>query len=129
MIRSLWDEMAGLGPMDFRLGLPGNLRVIPRQDLAMPMPEGVYMNRTLNLSQARHFLGAMYRVGLTGEADRVLEAMSAGLADGTAFGGCATGVDWRRLDGTPSGFEGLLSDQFGVLGVAARRWGAGPGGG
>jgi hypothetical protein len=49
--------------------------------------------------------------------------MMAALADGTAFGGCASGVDWRLRDGTSCGYEGILSDQFGVLSPALARWG------
>jgi len=45
------------------------------------------------------------------------------LADGSAFGGCSSGVDWRMWDGTRCGYEGLLTDQFGVLVPALARWG------
>ncbi|HUX00988.1 MAG: hypothetical protein WBD63_02940 [Phycisphaerae bacterium] len=124
IIRKLWHELGQLGPTDYRFGLPGNLLVIPYDDMAIPMPEGVYQNHTLNLSQSRHFLGAMYRVGLQREADGLLSAMMGSLADGSAFAGCGTGVDWRRWDGMASGYEGLLSDQFGVLAVALDRYAA-----
>ena len=58
------------------------------------------------------------------EADRVLEAHCESLGDGTAFGGCASGVDVRTWDGTPCGYEGLLCDQLGILAVAVDRYGA-----
>ena len=76
------------------------------------------------MSQARHFIGALQRVGRADDADRLLRAMLERLADGSAFGGCSTGVDWRMWDGTRCGYEGLLTDQFGVLVPALERWGA-----
>jgi len=123
IIERLWNELQRLGPLDFRLGLPGNLRILPPEELAGPMPDGVYMNRTLTHSQARHFVGALYKVGMTKEADKLLHALLTSLADGTAFAGCGSGVDWRRRDGAPAGYEGLLSDQFGILAVATQRHG------
>lgn len=123
IVRRLYGEMSKLPTIDFRLGLPGALRPIPYDDVAIPMPHGVYMNMTLNHSQARHFLGAMYRVGMTREADAILEKLMESLGDGSAFGGCGSGVDWRRGDGAPAGYEGLLSDQFGVLAIAMERYG------
>ncbi len=124
-IHKLWDELAGLGFEDFRLGLPGNLRVIPESDLADPqrfLSGDCYQNRGATHSQSRHFVQAMYEVGLTEQADHLLEELCTSLADGSAFGGCGSGVDWRRWDGSPSGYEGLLSDQFGLLAVAIDRY-------
>jgi hypothetical protein len=31
-------------------------------------------------------------------------------------------VDWRLWDGTPSGYQGLLCDQFGMIAVALERY-------
>jgi hypothetical protein len=123
IVERLWRELQRFGPLDFRLGLPGNLRILPPEELAAPMPDGVYMNRTLTHSQARHFVGALYKVGMTREADHVLHSLLSSLADATTFAGCGSGIDWRRRDGAPSGYEGLLSDQFGILGVALDRHG------
>ena len=123
IIGRLWDEMQRMGPPDYRMGLPGNLWNIPYEDQAIPMAEGVYENRALTLSQARHFIGALYRVGMTKEGDALLHPMLESLADGTAFGGFDSGVDWRRWDGASCGYEGLLSDQFGVLAIAMQLYG------
>ena len=126
-LRGLWREMEKLGFDDFRLGLPWNLRRIPDEDMGKwntARPLGIYANGGVSLSQARHFIGALYRVGMRAEADRVLEAACASLADGSAFGGCASGVDLRTWDGTPCGYEGLLCDQLGVLAVALEHYGA-----
>lgn len=126
-INGLWLELMRAGFDDFRLGLPGNVWTIPPEDLAEPqafLEDGVYQNRGATHSQSRHFVSAMYRVGLTNEADRVLEQLCSSLADATAFGGCGSGVDWRCWDGSPCGYEGLLSDQFGILAVALDRYSA-----
>ena len=56
------------------------------------------------------------------EADAILEAMAQGLAEGLTVGGVASGVDWKTWDGTPSGYEGNLCDQFGVLQPLLRRY-------
>ena len=134
IIGRLWDELqrGGLprrsgqghagGPPDYRLGLPGNLWNIPYADLAIPMAEGIYENKSLTLSQARHFVGALYQVGMTKEGDTLLHAMLESLGNGTAFSGCGTGVDWRRWDGAACGYEGLLTDQLGVLALAMKRY-------
>lgn len=126
VMERLWAECERRGPTSFRWGLPGNLLPIPAQEMAIEqarLPFGCYENGGLTLSQAGYFLSALYRVGLASEADRMLTEMCVALADGTAFGGCDSGVDWRNWDGTPSGYEGLLSDQFAILAVAMDRYG------
>jgi hypothetical protein len=131
-IRRLWGELVDRGFVDFRLGLPLNVRSIGRGDMVerfegMPwgfaMPHGFNTNGAASLAGARHFLAALLRVGLEREADQVLEGIFAALADGSAFGGCTSGVDLRTWDGTPCGYEGILTDQFGVLTVALERYG------
>jgi hypothetical protein len=127
VIDRLWDAMAAAGFHQFQLGLPGNILPIPDEDLAGALPDlhhGFYENGAATLSQTRHFIGALQRVGRGDDADRLLVAMLERLADGSAFGGCSTGVDWRMWDGTRCGYEGLLTDQFGVLVPAVARWGA-----
>ena len=122
----LLAELDGLD-LDATLGLPGNLRDVPdadRSDILQGYPYGFYQNGGQTHSQARHFLSALYRVGLTAEADALLEKLCAGLADGRVYGGVRSGLDWRFHDGQPCGYEGLLTDQFGVVALALERWGA-----
>jgi hypothetical protein len=129
IIRRLWDELARLGFDDFRIGLPWNLRWIPDEDMGIwntGRPFGFYANGGVSMTQARHFIGALYVVGMTAEADRVLAAMCSALGDGSAFGGCASGVDLHTWDGTPCGYEGLLCDQLGVIASALERFGERP---
>ncbi len=130
LVRRLWDEMARVGFRDFRLGLPTTLWPIPEADMALYQagrPFGDYQNGGANHAQACHFVNALYQVGMAAEADRVLNGLCSALADDTALGGVdGAGVDWRRWDGTPSGYEGTLTDQFGILATAMDRYGLAP---
>jgi hypothetical protein len=126
IIQRLWDELSRKGFDDFRTGLPWNLRRIPDEDMGTwntGRPFGFYANGGVSLTQARHFIAALYAVGMTEEAERVLRGTCASLGDGSAFGGCASGVDVHTWDGTPCGYEGLLCDQLGVIAVALERYG------
>lgn len=125
MIHRLYLECVRVGLPDSRLGLPANLWPIPDQDMVKIMhgqAMGYYINGGLTHSQSRHFVGALYKAGLRQEADDMLLGLCESLADGTAFGGCNSGVDWRYWDGWPCGYEGLLTDQFGILAVAMDRY-------
>ncbi|MGK3951607.1 hypothetical protein ACLKM7_04700 [Microbacterium sp. I2] len=124
IIGALWEEYRRVGEPDARLGLPNNLWPIPDEDLTEPMqgfPHGFYLNGALSHSQARHFVEALSRVGMMPEAERLLGALCETLADGTAFGGSQTGGDWRYWDGAQCGYEGLLTEQFGVMALAIER--------
>ncbi|CAN7442376.1 hypothetical protein LJR045_002907 [Microbacterium sp. LjRoot45] len=124
-IAALWREYLRVGAPDPHWGLPNNLWPIPDADLTAPMqgfPHGFYLNGALSHSQSRHFVAALYRVGMTEEADGLLEALCTTLADGSAFGGSQTGVDWRYWDGAPCGYEGQLTEQFGIMAVALERF-------
>jgi len=131
-VERLWEELLAAGFEDFRLGVPLNVRSIARGDMierfeGMPwgfvMPHGFNTNGAASLAGARHFIMALRKVGLEQEADFVLEGIFSALGDGTAFGGCTSGVDLRTWDGTPCGYEGILTDQFGVLIAALDRYG------
>ncbi len=118
IIERLVREMDKTGFRAYQYGLPGNLWNIPGADTAAMShhrPFGCYQNGGVTLSQARFFVQAMYRVGLTVEADRLLESFCTGINNGVAFAGCGSGIDWRMWDGTPCGYEGLLTDQLGIM--------------
>jgi hypothetical protein len=126
IIRGLWDEALRVGMPDPRLGLPGNLWPISDDDMITLMqgkPMGYYLNGGLTHSQSCRFVGALYKVGMIAEGDALLKALCETLADCTAFGGCNSGIDWRYWDGGPCGYEGILTDQFGILAVAIDRYG------
>ena len=126
LLKRLLTEAQRVGMPDAALGLPGNLRSIPDHDLADIMqgyPLGYYQNGGRTHAQSRHFVMALYRVGLKREADALLERLCVGFADALVFGGNQSGVDWRYWDDRPCGYEGLLTDQFGVLEAIFHRWG------
>jgi hypothetical protein len=126
IVDRLVTEMDRVGFRNFTLGLPGNLRSIDDADLAQvarDLPFETYENGSATLSQARWFVEALYSVGRRAEADEMLAGFARGMLSGTALGGVDSGGDWRRWDGSPSGYEGILSDQFGVLIPAIREFG------
>lgn len=126
VLRRLLAEMERVGVPDAAFGLPGNLWHIPDADLADIMqgyPLGYYQNGGRTHAQTRHLVMALYRYGFRREADRLLERLSVGFAEARVFGGNQSGVDWRYWDDRPCGYEGLLTDQFGVLEAIYHRWG------
>lgn len=128
VMERLWTEAQRVNLPDPVLGLPCSLWPIPDHDLADIMqgyPQGYYQNGGRTHSQARHFVNALYTVGMTDAADTLLERLCHGLADGRTYGGSKSGIDWRYWDGRPSGYEGLLTDQFGVIAAALARYGTG----
>lgn len=126
IMERIWSEAMRLG-LPYRYGMPANLWPIPDEDLAeiqQGFPFGYYANGGLSMGQVRHVVTALYRVGMETEADAVLRVACASIADATVFGGAKSGVDWRTWDGWPCGYEGLLTDQFGILAVAMERYGS-----
>ncbi|MBE7538891.1 MAG: hypothetical protein HS122_10810 [Opitutaceae bacterium] len=126
IMERLLAEAHTVGMPDPSLGLPGNLWHIPDHDLSDIIPGyplGYYQNGGRTHSQTRHFVMALYHCGLKREADRMLTRLCHGLAEARVFGGNQSGVDWRYWDDRPCGYEGLLTDQFGVLEPIFYRWG------
>ena len=127
VIGNLWLETRRVKIPNPRYGLPISLWPIPDEDLADIMqgyPHGFYGNGACSHSQARHFVDALYLVGMKKEGDYLLEHLCSSLADGLVYGGCKSGLDARYWDGWPCGYEGLLTDQFGVLVSVYKRYGA-----
>jgi hypothetical protein len=122
----LLAEAKQVGMPDAVYGLPGNLRCIPDCDLADIMQGfsfGYYQNGGRNHSHARHFTMALYRTGFVTEADHLLGRMCVGYAGALVYGGNKSGIDWRYWDDRPCGYEGLLTDQFGMIEVILHRYG------
>ncbi|MDP2887156.1 MAG: hypothetical protein Q8P51_19300 [Ignavibacteria bacterium] len=126
IIENLWLETRRVRIPNARYGLPISLWPIPDEDLADIMqgyPHGFYGNGACTHSQTRHFVDALYLVGMNKEADFLLEHLCSSLADGLVYGACKSGLDARYWDGWPCGYEGLLTDQFGILASAFKRYG------
>jgi hypothetical protein len=130
-IRGLWEAISAAGFTDLTLGLPLNALPIPPGDMVeryagMPygyaMTHGFYMNGSASLTLLRPFISALRSVGMDDEADAVIDAAMSSLADGSGFGGCTTGEDLHTWDGTPCGYEGILTYQFGVVASALERY-------
>ncbi|HVU35654.1 MAG TPA: hypothetical protein VHE61_19600 [Opitutaceae bacterium] len=124
----LLAEARKVGLPDAALGLPGNLWHIPDHDLSdiiQGYPMGYYQNGGRTHAQTRHFVMALYRCGYEREADAMLLRLCTGFAEARVFGGNQSGVDWRYWDDRPCGYEGLLTDQFGILEAVHWRWGRG----
>jgi len=126
MLERLLKEIDVVGMPDPILGMPGNLRPIPdedRADIIQGFPMGYYQNGGRTHAQTKHFLDGLYSAGLSDAADALLERLCSGLAAGYTYGGNQSGIDWRYWDDRPCGYEGLLTDQFGLLATALRRYG------
>lgn len=125
--RRLLDELKRQRFPDLSLGLPGSLWTIPdadRADILQGYPYGFYQHGGFTHAQARHFLGALYRTGFDADANALLETLCNGLAAGRVTGGMGSGADWHYPDGRACGYEGLLTDQFGILTLALERFGS-----
>ncbi len=116
-----------VGYTNFRIGLPGNLIPVARKDYAgggvMGQPHlddgsdsfQSYENGGATGSFAYFYIQALYTLGRRAEADAILDAMLEGYRDGVFQNGVGSGVDWKRWDGTPCGYEGLLTDTYYAL--------------
>jgi hypothetical protein len=116
------QKMREVGYTSFRFGLPGNLIPIARKDYAgggvMGQPSKddgsdsfqSYENGGATGSFAYFYVQGLYALGRKAEADQILNAMLEGYRDGVFQNGVGSGVDWKRWDGTPCGYEGLLTD-------------------
>jgi hypothetical protein len=124
-MRALWRELTNVGYTDLANGMPINLHPIGEEDLGgvvFGLPIGGYLQGGAVHHRTGGIIRALIRVGMTSEADQLLEALSTTVADDSSFGGVGSGRDWRLWDGTPSGYEGLLAEGFGFLSVAIDRW-------
>ncbi len=126
IMQRLWAEALRVGMPDPVHGVPSSLWPVPDRDLPEIMhgfPFGYYANGGLSTAHARHVVDALRRAGMTREADYVLTRTCAAFADAHVFGGAGSGLDARSWDGWPCGYEGLLTDQFGLLASAIDRFG------
>ncbi|MBX3099359.1 MAG: hypothetical protein KF761_07225 [Salinibacterium sp.] len=121
----VWNEV---GIPDLRNGLPINAWRIPDSDIGagtFGSPMGVYMQGAMTHHTARVVVDALERTGLHEQSRSVLESLAETIADDSSLGGVGSGVDWRMWDGTPSGYEGQLSESFSIMATALRWYGTG----
>ena len=125
----LLAKMKTVGYNNFNLGLPGNLITVPLKDYVHRTPDaryggGVlednsdgfqnYENGGATGAYAFFTLAALYDLGREADADKILFPMLDEYGRCGFEGKDAKGRsnDWRRWDGTPMGYEGLLTDDY-----------------
>lgn len=125
ILRKLHERMKQAGFSNFQYGVPCWLKPMPPDDYLQPaigapqQADGldtwqIYMNGAITAGHVYHFLAAHYAVGMDAEADAILDAMlktqdKGGFQNGVqdAF---PKGIDWRKWNGDPCGYEGHLAD-------------------
>ena len=120
-------KMREVGYTHFRLGLPGNLVPIRRDDyyiglLGSPSkPDGsdtfgVFENGGATSAYAHFYIQALYALGRKAEADAILDPILESFRNGSYHK--PPHGEWTRWDGTPSGCERcLLTDCYYSLSV------------
>jgi hypothetical protein len=128
----LLAKMKAVGYDMFNMGLPGNLITVALKDYVHRTEDGRYgggvkpdnsdgfqnyENGGATGSFAFFTLAALYDLGRKADADRILFPMLKNYGDCGFEGKDAKGksYDWRRWDGTPMGYEGLLTDNYYAL--------------
>jgi hypothetical protein len=128
----LLAKMREVGYDKFNMGLPGNLVSVALKDCVDKRGNGRfgcgvrpdnsdgferYENGGATGAFAFFTLAALYDLGRKAEADKILFAMLGGY-DQCGFekrGASGMSNDWRQWDGTPWGYEGLLTDDYYAL--------------
>ena len=125
----LLAKMKAVGYSNFNLGLPGNLITVALKDYVHKTPDaryggGVlpdnsdgfqnYENGGATGAYAFFTIAALYDLGRNADADKILFPMLDEYGRCGFEGKDAKGRsnDWRRWDGTPMGYEGLLTDDY-----------------
>ena len=128
----LLAKMKEVGYDKFNMGLPGNLITVPLKDYVHRTPDGSagggvlpdnsdgfqkYENGGATGSFAFFLLAALYDLGRKAEADQIFFPMLSEYGRCGFEGRDAKGKsnDWRRWDGTATGYEGLLTDNYYAL--------------
>jgi hypothetical protein len=118
MLERFWSALEKTGFWRFDLGVPLNLRPVPREEMEHYTEFQQFLNGGCGVSNTSYLLNALYLVGMTPQADMVLEAMLRRQSEGVypngggfqngfvdQMGGGAEVYDWS---GNPAGYEGHL---------------------
>ncbi len=123
----MFAKMREVGYTNFRLGLPGNLIPIRREDYVdhaqwaggSTKADGsdgfqYYENGGATACHLYWTIQGLYNLNRRADAERILFPVLGAFEDGDFQGLGANGKskDWKRWDGTPGGYEGLLVDNF-----------------
>ncbi|MCL5996987.1 MAG: hypothetical protein M1546_13165 [Chloroflexi bacterium] len=103
-------------------GVPFNLWPIPQSDHMLPRILGLlaptyehYTDGAMAACAATYYLRALQIYGLKQEAQQIAAQLEEGYTRGYFNGGVGTGVEFRRWDGVPTGYEGTFVANFGPL--------------
>jgi len=132
MMDRLMAKMRAVGYDKFNMGLPGNLVTVASKDCVDRREKGRfgcgvkpdnsdgfqrYENGGATGGFAFFLIAALYDLGRRDEADEILFAMLGeyGRCGFEQRGANGQSNDWRQWDGTPWGYEGLLTDDYYAL--------------
>ena len=132
----LLAKMREVGYTRFDLGLPGNLIPVRKEDYGVGGIEGGeperedgsdafqnYENGGATACFVNFTITALYQLGRREEGDRIMFPILQAYEEGGFQGRGPNGKtkDWKRWDGTPKGYEGLLADDYlALLAVESR---------
>ncbi len=118
MLQRFWKALEATGFKQFDVGIPVNLRPVPKEELGLFLEFQQFLNGGCCVSNTSYLLDALYIVGMTQQADMILDAMikrqkegvfrnGGGFQNGFVdrFGFGAEVFDWN---GAPAGYEGHL---------------------
>ncbi len=121
IMKRVLDKMKAVGFTDFRLGLPGNLLPVPKEDYTDTDKRfgygafQVYENGGATGCYAYYTVHALYKLGMKREAEMILMPMLESYKKGDFQGHCPGSnmtKDWKSWDGECWGYEGFLVDNF-----------------
>ncbi len=122
MLQKLLDMMDKEGYGDLRFGIPGNAQPVAQVDtIYWPCMSdwGRYENGGLSGMNGFHFLTAMYNVGMSEQADKILFAImdtyEKDLTHSGLMPGYCCSIDWRTKEGVPCGYNYLADNYYFLL--------------
>lgn len=121
IMTSILSKMKEVGYTDFRLGLPGNLIMVPEKDYIDPNTIfgygsfQTYENGGATGDFAYFTIHALFKLGMVKEAEEILMPMLESYKENSFQGFCTDNnmtKDWKSWEGKCSGYEGLLVDNY-----------------
>lgn len=121
IMKRIWEKMKEVGFTNFKLGLPGNLMPINAEDYTDKNKRWgydnfqVYENGGATACYTYYFIHALYKLGMTIEADTILQGMLSSYKSGSFQGYCSDSNmtrDWKTWKGDCWGYEGFLVDGY-----------------
>lgn len=122
IMTAIWNKMQEVGYTNFRLGIPGNLVLIPQADYTHTNPRwgGAdafqhYENGGASLNWTYFTLKALQKAGMTQQLQQATDGLLEGIKAGDFQGPAPTGdvtKDWKTWTGECWGYEGFLCDGY-----------------